>query len=123
MDELPAGLPRNFVRPCLLLLIAEQPSHGYDLLLRLAELGFRRNDPGGLYRTLRVMEQEGLIASSWESSEIGPPRRTYWLSEEGADWLHAWAGSLRGAAEVIGSFLGRYEVFAAEESLAALPRE
>src|SRR5215211_7178370 len=94
-DDLPAGLPRNYLRPCLLLLIAEEPSYGYDLLLRLGELGLRHVDPGMLYRLLRAMEQEGLVRSSWQGSEIGPPRRTYQLSDEGQDWLHAWAGSLR----------------------------
>ena len=49
-DDLLAGLPRNFLRPCLLLLIAEAPSYGYDLLVRLGELGFRHVDPGMLYR-------------------------------------------------------------------------
>jgi DNA-binding PadR family transcriptional regulator len=55
-DDLPAGLPRNYLRPCLLLLIAEEPSYGYDLLLRLGELGLRHVDPGMLYRLLRAME-------------------------------------------------------------------
>ena len=111
-DDLLAGLPRNFLRPCLLLLIAEAPSYGYDLLVRLEELGFRHVDPGMLYRSLRTMEQEGLVRSSWQGSEIGPPRRTYQLSDEGQDWLHAWTGSLREITRIIGLFLGRYERFA-----------
>src|SRR5689334_7369049 len=92
-DDLQGLLPRNFLRPCLLLLIREQPSHGYDLLVRLDRLGFRRVDPGRLYRTLRAMEHERLVESSWELSVAGPSRRTYELSEDGEDWLHAWAGS------------------------------
>ena len=109
--DLLAGLPRNYLRPCLLLLIAEKPSYGYDLLVRLGELGLRHVDPGMLYRSLRAMEQEGLVRSSWQGSDIGPPRRTYQLSDEGQDWLHAWAGSLRETTRVIGLLLGRYELF------------
>lgn len=108
-DDLLAGLPRNFLRPCLLLLIAEAPSYGYDLLVRLEELGFRHVDPGMLYRSLRAMEQEGLVRSSWQTSELGPPRRTYQVSDEGEDWLHAWAGSLRETRRIISRFLDRYE--------------
>lgn len=107
-EGLPRGLPRNFLRPRLLLLIAEQPSHGYDLLERLGEIGYQGAEPGGLYRTLRLMEQEGLIASDWESSQLGPRRRTYWLSDEGMDWLHAWAGSMRFTQDVLDRFLSRY---------------
>lgn len=112
------GLPRNFLRPCLLLLLGERPSHGYDLLERLEELGFRQRDPGLLYRSLRAMEQEGLVRSRWEASAIGPQRRTYELSEEGEDWLHAWAGSLRETRRSISHFLGRYEAFTADMSRA-----
>lgn len=104
----PPGLPRNFLRQCLLLLVAEEPSHGYDLLLRLAAFGFQRSDPGGLYRTLRAMEQEGLITSTWSPSELGPPRRTYGLTEEGVDWLHAYAASLRDTRRLVDGFLARY---------------
>jgi PadR family transcriptional regulator PadR len=114
-DGLPRGLPRNFLRPCLLLLIAEQPSHGYDLLERLTEVGYQRAEPGGLYRTLRLMEQEGLIRSDWGTSEVGPRRRTYRLSEDGLDWLHAWAGSMRYTQHVLDGFLSRYEVVAGAE--------
>jgi PadR family transcriptional regulator PadR len=112
IDDLPRGLPRNFLRPCLLLLIAEQPSHGYDLLERLGEIGYQRAEPGGLYRTLRLMEQEGLIQSDWGTSQVGPRRRTYWLSADGLDWLHAWAGSMRYTQRVLDGFLSRYETVA-----------
>lgn len=114
-----AGLPRNFQRPCLLLLIGEKPSHGYDLLERLRALGFKQADPGMLYRSLRAMEQEGLVKSGWEGSDLGPPRRTYALSDEGKDWLHAWAGSLRETERILDRFLQRYTWFASEESQTA----
>ncbi len=109
-DDTPGGLPRNYLRPCLLLLLAEGASHGYDLLEHIAQLGLERADPGGLYRTLRAMEREGLVRSWWEHSVSGPARRTYDLTDEGLDWLHAWAGSLREVHRHLGGYLARYEV-------------
>lgn len=108
-DDVAIGLPKNFIRPCLLLLLSEQPSHGYDLLERLGGLGLTTIDPGGLYRALRAMEQEGLVTSTWEPSELGPSRRTYRTTDEGTDWLHAWAGTLRETTRIIRRFLGRYD--------------
>lgn len=108
-EEVHGGLPRSYLRPCLLLLIAEEPSHGYDLLLRLEELGLGMTDAGGLYRTLRSMEREGLVSSAWETSEAGPARRTYSLTSEGLDWLHAWAGALRESRRLLSRYLDRYE--------------
>jgi poly-beta-hydroxybutyrate-responsive repressor len=103
------ALPRNYLRPCLLLLLAEGPSHGYDLLERVSRLGLERADFGGLYRSLRAMEQEGLVRSAWQASQSGPARRIYSLADEGRWWLHAWAGTLRDVKELLVAFLERYE--------------
>ena len=108
-DEPQGGLPRNYLRACLLLLIGEAPAHGYDLLEQIDELGVPNTDPGGLYRTLRAMEQDGLVASRWEHSSTGPARRTYALTEEGVDWLHAWAGALREGRRFLTAYLDRYD--------------
>lgn len=114
IDDLAPGLPRNFVRFCVLLLTAEQPSHGYDYLDRMASMGMTSVDPGGLYRTLRSMEQEGLLQSHWETSNAGPARRTYQLTEDGLDWLHAWASAHREAIRIMRGFLSRYDEVAAD---------
>ena len=108
-EEPHGGLPRNYLRASLLLLIAEKPAHGYDLLEQIAELGLKNVDPGGLYRTLRRMEQDGLVDSEWEHSSAGPARRGYRLTEEGVDWLHVWAGALREGRRYLTAYLSRYD--------------
>jgi PadR family transcriptional regulator, regulatory protein PadR len=107
-DESQGGLPRNYLRASLLLLIAEQPAHGYDLLEQLAHLGLRSVDPGGLYRVLRSLEQDNLVSSWWQHSTAGPARRTYKLTDDGMDWLHAWAGALRESHRYLSVYLQRY---------------
>ncbi len=116
-EEPTGGLPKNFLRAALLLLLAEESSHGYDLLERLQALGLRNADPGGLYRALRAMEQENLMRSVWQTSEIGPARRTYELTDEGRDWLHAWAGTLRETSRVVGDYLSRYDALVERSNL------
>lgn len=108
-DAASSGMPRSFLRPILLLLLAEQSAHGYDLLEQTSRLGLERTDPGGLYRTLRAMEQEGLVHSWWEGSRSGPARRTYTLTPDGLDWLHASAGALRETVRHLQTYLTRYE--------------
>jgi PadR family transcriptional regulator, regulatory protein PadR len=115
-DDGGAGLPRPFLRPVLFLLLAEAPSHGYDLLERGKALGMDSIDPGGLYRTLRAMEQEGLVESWWEASGSGPARRTYRLTSDGQDWLHVAAASVQGARDHLDQYLSRYEVVAGQAS-------
>ena len=103
------GLPRNYLRPCLLLLLAEGTAHGYELLEQITELGMDRVDPGGLYRCLRAMDEEGLVRSAWEPSAAGPARRTYTLTDDGFDWLHAVAGPLAEVGEALARYERRYQ--------------
>lgn len=116
MPTADVGLPRNFLRPCVLLLLREEPAHGYDLLERLRPLGFIRDDPGRLYRALRALEDEGLVRSAWEPSGTGPDRRIYELTKAGVEELHVASKALAEARETLGFFLSRYEEFVASNS-------
>lgn len=107
-----AAAPRNFLRPCVLLLLREQSAHGYDLIERLRPLGFDPSDPGRLYRTLRALEDEALVRSGWEASSVGPDRRVYEITRAGVEHLHDHARSLADGRELLTIFLSRYEEFA-----------
>jgi PadR family transcriptional regulator PadR len=109
-DEHAEGaLPRSYLRPCLLLMLAEGPSHGYELLEQVRRLGLRGAEPSALYRSLRAMEREALVSSSWEMSRAGPPRRTYLLSDAGHRALRSSVGSLRDVQRLLGTMLDRYD--------------
>lgn len=109
----PAALPKNFLRPCLLLLLREEPAHGYDLLERVQSLGLDGSDPGGLYRALRALEKEGLVRSVWEPSSNGPDRRTYEITRQGMEELHRIAKAIAAGHETVAGFLSRYQEFVA----------
>lgn len=96
------------MRACLLLLLAEGTAHGYELIARLPALGLTVVDPGGVYRCLRAMDEDGLVRSNWEPSAVGPTRRRYELTEEGTEWLHVWAGTLAEIHRLLGGYLARY---------------
>lgn len=120
-DEAPA-LPKSFLRPCLLLLLREQPAHGYELLDRLRQLGFAGDDPGGLYRALRTLEGDGLVYSAWQSSRAGPDRRIYELTRAGMEELHRRSKALVRARATLDVFLSRYTEFVALEDAPAASR-
>ena len=112
-DPAAPSLPRNFVRPCVLLLLREHPAHGYDLLERLRSFGFAPSDPGRLYRALRGLEADRLVRSAWEPSESGPNRRIYELTRAGMEELHRNAEGISATATTLERFLTRYEEFVA----------
>jgi len=102
------GQPKNFARPCLLLLLAEASAHGYELIERLRPFGFEINDPATVYKTLRQMQSDALVTSSWELSSRGPARRVYELTSDGRDLLESWAMTLDLNRTILGRFLDRY---------------
>ena len=88
------GLPRGYLRACLLLLVAEEPVHGYELLGQLSGLGLPKPDAGAVYRTLRSLDEEGLVDSWWTSSVAGPARRLYRITSAGRRCLECLTAGL-----------------------------
>jgi PadR family transcriptional regulator, regulatory protein PadR len=100
----------RFGEPALLTLLAQGPTHGYELLERLPGLvGDERVDVGNVYRALRALEDEGLVSSEWRADLPGPAKRTYTLTGEGRDVLDLWRGSLGALRDEIAVFLDRSE--------------
>lgn len=114
-------LPKNFLRPCLLLLLHESPAHGYELRERLRPLGFNRDDPGRLYRALRGLEDAGLVSSTWRPSAGGPDRRIYELTRAGERRLLESVVELRAMHEVLDRFLLRCAETASADGPHRLP--
>jgi len=109
------GQPKNFARPCLLLLLSEAPAHGYELIERMRPFGFEVNDPASVYKTLRQMERDGIVTSQWELPKRGPARRIYALTSDGRDLLDAWAHTLERNRAVLDGFLSRFAAHTAAE--------
>lgn len=104
------GRMRGFVQPRLLLQLVKKPAHGYELMEALgAAADDPAPDPGTLYRTLRSLEEDGLVRSAWETGDSGPARRVYELTDQGIEYLHAWAISIRGTRAQLDRFLAEYE--------------
>lgn len=99
--------PKNFLQACLLLFLHEHPGHGYALIERLEDIG-AGSDRAVVYRTLRVLEREGLVKSTWEESDAGPARRTYALTASGERMLAAWAATFGRSARMLDAYLERF---------------
>ena len=74
--------------------LREWNSYGYELMGRARMFGFEAMNTGTLYRTLRRMEKDGVVESSWETSGGGPARRMYTITGSGNAHLDFWAKSL-----------------------------
>jgi DNA-binding PadR family transcriptional regulator len=101
------GARRGLLEPAVLAALAGAPAHGYDLRSAVDDLtaGVVAVDPGGLYRALRRMEDDGLVASTWEEGTHGPQRRTYRITDDGREQLRHWLSHLTARREAIARVL------------------
>ena len=109
------GRLKGFVQPRLLLQLAKKPAHGYELMDIISQEDELSTDPGNLYRLLRMMEEDGLVKSNWDTSGGGAARRIYQITDQGLDHLHAWMVSIRKTRQLLDDFLSEYETYFSEE--------
>lgn len=94
VEELVA--PRRILRSYLLLLLDQQAGHGYELMARLEPLGYARTNPGRVYRSLRWLEDAGLVEPTWQTDVgAGPARRVYEVTPAGRHALELATPRLR----------------------------
>ena len=101
--------PRNLLVPYLLLALSFYRAHGYLLQQYLRALGFFGVDITTIYRTLRQMEKQGLVDSSWDTEAQGPARRVYSLTPGGRLFLESWADALGQYREILDRFFRMYQ--------------
>ena len=99
---------KNWVVPVVLLMLREWSSYGYELMEKMAAFGLAAMNPGTFYRTLRQMEKQGMVSSSWDTSEGGPARRVYRITEVGESYLKFWAQSLDQYQKMMDTFFQLY---------------
>jgi DNA-binding PadR family transcriptional regulator len=105
------GPGKRFIEPRILFLLSRGPAHGYELLQRMEEVPMPGPlpDVGAVYRKLRSMEEEGLVASRWTALEKGPQRKVYRLTPRGRKRLALWVEAIRGRVTLLQRFLDLYD--------------
>ena len=101
----------------VLLLIAERPSHGYELSGRLEEFGIKMpgvGQMGSLYRILSGLEDMALVAAEWDTTEGGPAKKIYKITAEGLKYLDEASDSIANMKKNLERFIKRYEALKKE---------
>jgi PadR family transcriptional regulator PadR len=108
-EPLPGWPPRDILPPFVLLAVSLQRAHGYVIEDYLRALGLFGITMSTLYRTLRQMEKDGYLESTWEPGPTGPARRVYTITDAGHVWLDSSAAMLNVYRETINRFFGLYD--------------
>lgn len=79
---------------CLMSIINDEASYGYEMVKKLSERGLDLASEGSIYPVLSRLQKQGLIEGYLVQSSEGPARKYYRMSERGrktlAQWLDAW---------------------------------
>lgn len=111
-EETVAARMSRLIEPAVLYLLgSEAAAHGYDLLDEVNRLGLTETqvDPGAIYRTLRQLEAEGAVVSTWDTAGGGPARRNYELTDLGRARLASWVSVIARRAEAMQRFAAEAE--------------
>jgi DNA-binding PadR family transcriptional regulator len=87
------GNVSRFIEPVVLRVLKEKKkSYGYEIAECLAQYALTDATIEGaaLYRTLRTLEANGYVSSTWDAGD-GPARRNYSLTPSGNVHLRDWA--------------------------------
>jgi len=90
---------------CLLALIAEDASYGYEMASKLQARGLELVSEGSIYPLLSRLQKRGYIEGYFVESSGGPPRKYYRILPAGSErlerWSAEWATVSTGVTEVL----------------------
>ncbi|MEA2066975.1 MAG: PadR family transcriptional regulator [Thermotogota bacterium] len=107
------GIARIWRAAFILLLLAEKPSHGYELASRLEEFDLGSSSigqMGGLYRILTELEAEELVVAEWNTSVPGPAKKEYRITSKGRTFLSRIADDFKNTKKILDRFIDRHDV-------------
>jgi len=81
-DQLAVQMRKGVLVYCVLLVCGGQPVYSSDVIRRLREAELIVVE-GTLYPLLNRLARDKLLGYEWRESEQGPPRKYYWLTEDG----------------------------------------
>lgn len=85
----PAQWLRGILDIAVLAIIAEGPTYGYEISIRLQRAGLGRVKGGTLYPLLGRLVDAGAVTTQWHDGDSGPGRKYFYLTTAGTTRLDA----------------------------------
>ncbi len=81
---------KRWLNAFVLLILAEESTHGYEIAQKLGEFGCQirtTGQMGSLYRLLSDLESAELIEADWITGQPGPAKKRYKITDKGIEEL------------------------------------
>ena len=107
IDDWKSQIKRGTLEFCILLMIKQRPSYGYEIISTLEKYPIHAAKENRIYPLLRRLLKEEYISSSWQESTEGlPPRKYYSTTDKGLTYISAmsdeWDNLLHAIEEIKG---------------------
>ena len=90
IEEWKSQIKRGTLEFCILLLIRQQSSYGYEIISILDKYPIIAAKENTIYPLLRRLLKEEYISSSWQEGTEGlPPRKYYSITDKGQEYIAA----------------------------------
>ena len=100
-----AQVRRGVAEQCVLALLTRGEMYGFELARELGARGRIIGSEGTLYPLLARLRRNGLVETSWQESNAGPPRRYYHLTSDGELALASFKKQWRGFRDAVDEIL------------------
>ncbi|MCC2594092.1 PadR family transcriptional regulator [Tessaracoccus sp. OS52] len=88
-DYWPPDWQRGILDLCVLRLLRDGPTYGYEIATHLTRAGLGEVKGGTLYPLLKRLEKADEVEIEWRPGESGPGRKFYTLNDKGRARLDA----------------------------------
>ena len=102
---IPSQMLKGTLEGCILAVIGEQETYGYEISQQLERYGFGKIAEGTIYPLLLRLEKNGAVQAQLRPSELGPQRKYYALTEQGREELAAFMGSYAELTQAVNRLL------------------
>lgn len=107
LEEWKSQIKRGTLEYCILLLIAKKPRYGYEIIGELSQYPMIAATESTIYPLLRRLLNDRCLTSSWkESSEGLPPRKYYFITEDGEKYLKSMIEEWQNLIEIVEKIKG-----------------
>ena len=103
----PSQMLKGTLKGCVLKVISNRETYGYEISQRLLEHGFEGISEGTVYPLLLRMEKNGLIEAEYKASVLGPKRKYFSITEKGREELEKFLKSFREMEAAVNHIFGQ----------------
>jgi PadR family transcriptional regulator, regulatory protein PadR len=76
-------LRRGTIEYCVLAVLAKEEEYAFELVRRLSAVDGLVTSEGTIYPLLSRLRRDGMVTTTWQESDTGPPRKYYRLTPTG----------------------------------------